>query len=380
MENANKMNQSTSPMDLDPEMAKNLFRQGAVLFITGVPKGTEFGIDLCSYVVDENFRGVKMVPPGPHYVWCAATGPYGDVAPRVGFIYFFDEQEIVVREWEASNEELRKRQIKDADLEKKRLKDNLEMLDTFLAPYDLRYYDQWRKLTDTITKECVERCRPALGTIRTTVELLSCTDDERPRGPLAKAHPAMAAKLVNDENDLLPQLKPVEGTAPRFTVVPERVPKQSTPSEISKHSLDCIQACDRLVMNFQQPQDLIQEIQISFVFFLVGYSIESLAFWRKTLTLLSRSESAVGKYRLLYMKYSEVLVHQLPHLPEELMILSERNTVYKDIRRFLVNLSLSGLHKSADFLMKKLKTAMNWSFDGLFEEDPDDLPVIVETN
>lgn len=374
------MNQDTLSMDMDPEMAKSLFHQGAVLFITGVPKRTEFGIDLCSYVVDENFRGIKMIPPGPHYVWCAAAGPYGDTAPRVGFTYFFQEQEIVVREWDAGNEELRERQIADVELEKKRLKDNLEMLDKFLAPYDFRYYEDWRKLTDTITKECVERCRPALGTIRTTVELLSCTDEERPRGPLATAHPAMAAKLVNDESDLLPQLKPVEGTAPRFTAVPDRVPKQSTPAEISKHSLDCIQACDDLLKNFEQPQDLIQEIQISFVFFLVGYSVESLSFWRKTLALLSHSEEAVIKYRLLYMKYSEVLVHQLPHLPEELMDPSERNTVYKDVRCLLVNLSHCGLHKSADFLMKKLKTAMNWCFEGLLDEDPDDLPVIVETN
>lgn len=366
-------------MEMDPEVAKKLFNQGAILFITGVPKGTEFGIDLCSYVIGDNFRGVKMIPPGPHYVWCAATGPYGDTAPRVGFTYFFEEQELVVREWDANNEELRERQIAEPELEKRRLKDNLKMLDPFLAPYDFRYCGEWRKLTDTITKECVERCRPALGTIRTNVELLSCPDEERPRGPLVETHPSMTAKLVNDENDLLPQLKPVEGTAPRFAIVPERIPKNSTPAEISKHSLDCLQACQELLKNFPQPQDLIQEIQISFVFFLVGYSVESLAYWRKVLSLLSHSEEAVSKYRLLFMKYSEVLVHQLPHLPDELMEPSERNTVYKDIRSLLVNLNLCGLHKSAEFLTKKLQSSMNWTFEGLLDDDPEDMPVIVET-
>ncbi|XP_023292242.2 protein AAR2 homolog [Lucilia cuprina] len=374
------MNKDNSSMDMDPEIAKKLFNQGAVLFITGVPKGTEFGIDLCSYVIGDNFRGVKMIPPGPHYVWCAATGPYGDVAPRVGFTHFFEEQELLVREWDANNEELRDRQIAEPELEKRRLKENLKMLDSYLAPYDFRYCGEWRKLTDTITKQCVARCRPALGTIRTNVELLSCPDAERPRGPLTETHPSMSAKLVNDENDLLPQLKPVDGTAPRFTLVPERIPKNSTPAEISKHSLDCIQACNNLLSNFNPTQDLIQEIQLSFVFFMVGYSVESLAYWRKVLALLSHSEEAVSKYRLLYMKYSEVLVHQLPHLPEELMEASERNTVYKDIRSLLVNLNLSGLHKSAEFLSKKLQNSMNWTFEGLLDEDPEDMPVIVETN
>ncbi|KAM7364662.1 protein AAR2 homolog [Cochliomyia hominivorax] len=373
------MNKDNSAMDMDPEVAKKLFNQGAVLFITGVPKGTEFGIDLCSYVIGDNFRGVKMIPPGPHYVWCAATGPYGDIAPRVGFIHFFEEQELVVREWDGNNEELRERQIAEPELEKRRLKDNLKTLDPFLAPYDFRYCGEWRKLTDTITKDCVDRCRPALGTIRTNVELLSCTDEERPRGPLTETHPYMAAKYVNDENDLLPQLKPIEGTAPRFTTVPERVPKNSSPADISKHSLDCLQACQELLKNFQQPQDIIQEIQISFIFFLVGYSVESLAFWRKVLSLLSHSEEAVNKYRLLFMKYCEVLVHQLPHLPEELMEPSERNTVYKDIRSLLVNLNLNGLHKSAEFLTKKLQKSMNWIFEGLLDDDPEDMPVIVET-
>lgn len=373
------MNKETSAMDMDPETAKTLFSHGAILFITGVPKGTEFGIDLCAYVTDDNFRGVKMIPPGPHYVWCASIGPYGDSAPRVGFTYFFQEQELIVREWDVNNEELRERQIDEPEVEIKRLKDNLKMLDSFLAPYDFRHYSEWRKLTDTITKECVEKCIPALRTIRTCVELLSCPDEERPRGFIAQPHPSMAAKLVNDENELLPDLKAVEGTAPRFCNVPERIPKNSTPAEISKHSLDCIQACKELVKNFGKPQDIIQEIQISFVFFLIGHSVESLAFWRKVLSVLSHSEEAVNQYRLLFMKYAEVLAVQLPNLPEELMEPSKHNTVYKDIRSLLVNLYLGGLHKSAELLTQKLHNCMNWTFEGLLDDDPEEMPVIVET-
>ncbi|XP_075150861.1 protein AAR2 homolog [Haematobia irritans] len=364
-------------MHMDPDTAKNLFNHGAVLIITGVPRKTEFGIDLCSYTIDENFRGVKMIPPGPHHIWCAATGPYGDIAPRVGFAHFFCEQEILVKEWDADNEELRDRQTTDPDLEKRRIRENLKTLDRYLAPYDFRYWNDWRKLTDTVSRQTLERCQPSLGVIRTNVELQSCPDSERPRGPINEVHPAIQAKLLNNENDLLPQLKPVEGTAPRFCNVPDRVPKECTPTDISRHSLDCIEACDMLLGGLEQPQDLIEEVQLSFAFFFVGYSIESLEHWRKILLLLSHSEDAVVKYRLLFMKYAEVLVYQLPRLPEELMEPTERNSVYKDIKSLLINLSVSGLHKSAEHLIKKLKHSMNWSFDGLLDENPEDMPVVV---
>lgn len=367
-------------MDMDPETAKKLFNHGAVLIITGVPRKTEFGIDLCFYTIGENFRGVKMIPPGPHHIWCAASGPYGDTAPRVGFAHFFHEQEILVKEWDADTEELRDRRVEDAVLEKQRIRENLKTLDSYLAPYDFRYWNDWRKLTDTVSEATLMRCQPALGVIRTNVELLSCPDSERPRGQLNKAHSGMASKLISNENDLLPQLKPVEGTAPRFSNVPDRVPKDSTPAEISQHSLDCIEACDALVNDFTNPQDLIEEIQLSFAFFLVGYSVESLEFWRKVLSVLSHSEDAITKYRLLFMKYAEVLAYQLPRLPEELMEPSERNGVFKDIRSLLVNLNVAGLHKSAEHLSTRLKSSMSWFFEGLLEEDPEDMPVVVECN
>lgn len=380
MKDTRKMNNDNSYMDLDPILAKQLFAEGAVLIIAGVPVGTEFGIDLCSYIIDENFRGVKMIPPGPHYIYCASKGPYGDVAPRVGFVHFFHRNEIVVREWDRGNEELRERKIADPELEKCRISENLLQLDKFLAAYDYRYIGEWRLLTDTITKETVDRCRPSFGTIRTNVELLSCPDIDRPRGKpyTGLTEHKFGSTLIKDENDLLPNLKPIDGTAPRFIELPERIPKNVTPSEISQHCMDCVLAIDSLISKFYNANAVIEEIQLAFVFFLVGYSVESLLQWRKLLDFLSNSESAVLKYKLFYMKYSEVLAIQLPRLPEEMMIPDDRNTVYKDVRKLLINLNMSGLHVSADRLSRKLGKSMNWEFVGLLDDDPEEQPVIVD--
>ena len=60
---------TTTSKSMDPELAKKLFHEGATLFIIDVPQGTEFGIDYNSWTVGPNFKGVKMIPPGFHFVF-----------------------------------------------------------------------------------------------------------------------------------------------------------------------------------------------------------------------------------------------------------------------------------------------------------------------
>ena len=54
---------------MDPDLAKELFLHGATLLILDVPEGTEFGIDYNSWTVGPKFKGVKMIPPGFHFVF-----------------------------------------------------------------------------------------------------------------------------------------------------------------------------------------------------------------------------------------------------------------------------------------------------------------------
>ena len=54
---------------MDQEAAKQLFFEGAVLVLLDVPEGTEFGIDYTSWHVGPRFKGIKMIPPGFHFVF-----------------------------------------------------------------------------------------------------------------------------------------------------------------------------------------------------------------------------------------------------------------------------------------------------------------------
>lgn len=367
---------------MDSNLARQLFEHGAVLIIAGVPNGTEFGMDCTRNVVASRFRGVKMIPPGPHFVSCASRGPYGDLAPRVGFIHYFKQREIVVREWDLSTEELKVRTAGDIELEKRRIRENLKTLDTFLAPYDYETVAQWKALTNFITESLVQKLSPANGVIRTCVDLLSCPDEERPRGHGTEIMSPITRRLkqINSmsEDELLPELKPIPGTTVNFTPIPDRCPKSASPVEVSQHHMDAIAAIDELMAKFQNPFDLLGEIQFAFVLYSAGASLDGLAHWRKMVLLLSNSEAAVAKYRDFYRKLLVVLAPQVPELPQEVSVAGPFNTVYQDFRKLLINTSMAGLAIESLKLSEHLKNTLNWIFDGLLEEDPDDLPVVVE--
>lgn len=62
-------NMAVKKAELDQETALQLFNNGGTLVFLDVPEGTEFGIDYNSWTVGSRFRGVKMIPPGIHFVY-----------------------------------------------------------------------------------------------------------------------------------------------------------------------------------------------------------------------------------------------------------------------------------------------------------------------
>lgn len=55
-------------MEMDQELALRLLVEGGTLVILDVPEGTDFGIDIKSWESGEKFKGIKMIPPGIHFV------------------------------------------------------------------------------------------------------------------------------------------------------------------------------------------------------------------------------------------------------------------------------------------------------------------------
>ncbi len=54
---------------MDPDLARRLSETGATLILLDFPVGAEFGIDMNVWNTGEKFKGVKMIPPGKHFVY-----------------------------------------------------------------------------------------------------------------------------------------------------------------------------------------------------------------------------------------------------------------------------------------------------------------------
>ena len=54
---------------MDRQQAQKLYEEGAFLVLLDVPQNTEIGIDYNSWQSGPKFMGIKMIPPGIHYVY-----------------------------------------------------------------------------------------------------------------------------------------------------------------------------------------------------------------------------------------------------------------------------------------------------------------------
>ena len=70
---------------MDQELAKSLFAEGAALVLLDVPERTEFGIDYNCWTVGPKFKGVKMIPPGFHFVFYRCVVSWAALRPPKRF-------------------------------------------------------------------------------------------------------------------------------------------------------------------------------------------------------------------------------------------------------------------------------------------------------
>lgn len=374
---------------MDQNTARRLFEEGGIFILLGVPEGTEFGIDLKSWNTGEKFRGVKMIPPGIHYIFYSSVSNTGDTAPRTGFFHYFKKSEVVAKKWDKVTEGLSSEQVSDEEVV--RLKDNIRALDGFLGPYPYDIWEKWILLTSNISDRLAKKIIPVSGEVRSALELEPCTDANRPRGSKSPDINAPSSSkrsrtsLNQSEDDFLPHLKPKEGTDLRFTIFPEKAyPDGSSPSEITKHSLDSSYLLDKVLGSYDESTDMLGELEFCYICFLAGHSLEAFEQWKKILGLFCSCEDAIKKYRRIYDVFLSDVEIQVKEIPEEFLadIVSNNNFVYVKLRDFFRSVRSSDVDGKfkckADRLRKTLTESYQWDFSHLESDEEDEAPVVVE--
>ncbi|XP_050308401.1 protein AAR2 homolog [Anthonomus grandis grandis] len=374
---------------MDQEKAKTLFSEGAFFVFLNVPEGTEFGIDMKSWNTGEKFRGVKMIPSGLHYIFYSSVSNTGDTAPRRGFFHYFKKGEFLVRKWNKVDESISLEPVQEAEVVG--LKENILALDKFLGPYPFDIWEKWKALTQDITEILVQKIMPLNGVVSSALELEPCTDANRPRGiknsETEDDLPTSSKKARSSmtESELLPHLKPKAGTELRFSDFPKHAyPEGSTPAQITRHSLDSSYLFNQILGSYNEPIEILGELEFCYICFLVGHSLEAFEQWKRIFILFCSCEEAITKHRMLYDKFLSIVELQVEETPEEFLadIVANNNFVYlklKDLFRSIRSSNVDGKLKcKADRLKSKLTSLYQWDFSHLESEDEDDAPVVVE--
>ncbi|XP_002125944.2 protein AAR2 homolog [Ciona intestinalis] len=350
---------------MDQETAKALFKEGACLLLQGVPEGTEFGMDWNSWSIGSKFEGVKMVPPGIHYVFYSAVSQLdGHRAPRTGFFHDFKRQEIVVKRWLSESEELLD-QPKSAE-EKQQIKMNLVNMDKNLAPYPYETLKKWISMSNHCTPHLVDKLSPECGIITSVLEMF----------------PSSGRSKDNFGKDGLPLLTVNPTTVIRFSKIPELwYPDGAEAAEITKHSMDSSYVMKTIISCYHDPMNLLGELQFSFLCFILGQVMDAFDHWKKLVRIICYCENSLHDLQQFYLLLISVLYHQIIEIPSDFFvdITSSNNFLIAALSRLFSNIDSTDdteLKQRALLFRKHLTKKLKWKFN----YEPDDCkPVVVKT-
>lgn len=383
---------------MDGETAVELAKLGSTLLFLGVPQYTLIGIDTQMVSVGPAFKGIKMIPPGPHFVYYSSSTRDGnDFSPITGFFVHSGSSQVIVRKWDEQEERL----VKLPEEEEERYCQAVRNweFDRHLGPYNLSQYGDWKRLSNYITKSTIERIEPIGGEITVASE-----------SALHKYTP----KTVK-ENALDEQLKASRFSTPSdashargcyYTSIPHVIKQRGIDGQqLTSMNLDKTQLLESVLLeDYGGSEDmLLGELQFAFVAFLMGQSLEAFLQWKSLVSLLFGCTEAPFRTRSqLFVKFIKVIYYQLKHALKKDCTDSSGASALVDDSWFSADNFLHHLFKEFFLLLqdasvvdgdllswtRKLKALLEsnfgWEFqqnsavDGLyFEEDDEFAPVVV---
>ncbi|XP_053337957.1 protein AAR2 homolog [Clarias gariepinus] len=375
-----------SGAEMDPEVALGLFEEGATLVLLGVPEGTELGLDYKTWGVGPRFRGVKMIPPGIHFLHYSPMNPQGgELGPKRGVFLSLKPRQVLLAHWDKNEEDLDFSASENAD-EVSRVRAGLRELDSYLGPYPYDTLRKWVSLTDKLSMDLASALQPLSGRVCAFSDVIpelqlthtkDRTEQNLPRNDTL-------CQSMKEGLDRLPRMKQREGTEFRFSQIPQHAyPPGATPAQITQCSMDLSYSLNLLLEKHhkEQPLNVLGELQFAFVCFLLGNVYEGFEHWKQLLLVLCRSEEAMRERSDLYLGLISVLYHQLGEIPPDFFvdIVSQNNFLTSTLQDFFQFASSPGINSTLRKRAEKFKVHLTKKFRWDFDVDLDECaPVVVE--
>ncbi|CAG8484666.1 12093_t:CDS:2 [Dentiscutata erythropus] len=262
---------------MDQETAQILFDKGAFLLFLDAPEGLEFGIDYNSWQIGPRFKGVKLIPPGLHFVYYSTSDKSGTSGLR---------------------KDIKKNDETDPE-QNERLKSDMRQFDSFLGVYPLTPPTDWKKwvnLTNYITPSLISRILPNEGRMN---NVSSSTVDEDELLNIKGSSKFYEDIILFAKFDLKKSWRP-----------------GAIGQEITKYSQD------------KNHKELLGELQLSFVCLLIGQNFAGFTQWKNLVQLICMCKEAINTYAMtLFLEFIDVLNFQLEECPIDFFrdVISEDN-------------------------------------------------------
>ncbi|GAA5891201.1 hypothetical protein JCM8208_002538 [Rhodotorula glutinis] len=308
--------------------------QDALLVLSGLPRGSEFGFDGRLWVLDR-FSGVKFLPEGLHFfVFSAAPTssssslPATDVAStaqgvgaRHALLRFFRKGERVVLEWDNAREEVkrapgvgsstrRRRTTAQAPKDEARetviSEEYLQSLDKSLAAYpadELR--DQWAALAGFVTEETLARvvgldeqacatCDALVGSSQDEAGAVQGGPSARRTWGKAREDEPEVREVVDDEGEE-GAAAPADSGLLEFVRFDDKRswPEGAVGAELTRWSKDKSWQLSRVVDEQLggDPKELLAELQLAFILFTLVHNFSSLSTYKTLFSLVCRAST-----------------------------------------------------------------------------------------
>ncbi|KAK7276275.1 hypothetical protein RIF29_17413 [Crotalaria pallida] len=294
---------------MDSETALELVKHGVTLLLLDVPQYTLVGVDTQVFSVGPAFKGIKMIPPGTHFVYYSSSTRDGkEFSPIIGFFIDVGPSQVIVRKWDQQEERLVRVSEEEEERYSQAVK-NLEF-DRQLGPYNLSHYEEWKQLSNYITKSIIERLEPIGGEI--SVEYEERTVTNIPKTPSEKA--------LEDQpkvDNSAASFGKTQRKGCYYTSIPRVVKcKGISGQELTSLNLDKTQLLETLLTKDYGGSEnlLLGELQFAFVAFLMGQSLQAFFQWKSLVSLLFGCTEAPFHTRTqLFTKFIKVIYYQLKY-------------------------------------------------------------------
>ncbi|KAI8967137.1 A1 cistron-splicing factor [Mycotypha africana] len=365
---------------MDQQLANQLFEKGAFLLFLEAPPHLEFGVDYHAWTIGPLFKGVKMIPPGLHFIYYSALSKEGAEGIRTGFFHFFESKEVLVREWNPHIEDLRDETELDPD-QVERLRSNIRDFDRNMGPYPLdppTFYERWKQLTNYITPGLVHRILPNNGKVSHLPEKgsdsLEPSQDTNNSSSSSSRPPETLDPATIKDQRLGKQIEKEQGMEFTPFVLRHSFPKGAVGQEVTRWSLDK-SWLTRQLLNTVYHGDykvLLGELQLAFVCLLMAQNFSGFNQWKQLVQLMCSCQQLVEEMPDLFYDFMDVLQCQLNECPEDFYrdILSENNFTTIVLKTLQRNIPLHNERLGKRFM--KLKRFIIKKFDWEISDHEDD--------